>query len=263
MPHWVYSVPSWLLALEIVILFEVVSIGGLLLTRRYVLPHLRFHDGVNDAVGGTIQAIGVFYGITVGLIAVGVWNSYSHASDLVSQEAATIGSLYRDVSSYPEVIRGDLQTGLKSYTLSVIEQEWPAHKSGQLILAGAQTLTAFQQRLTAFEPATDGQRALHAEALRAFNQLIENRRLRMDAVTSSLSSTMWFVIWVGAAISIAVGYFFHVKDVRLHGILVGMMAGFLGIVVFLIISNDRPFMGDTSIPPNSYQLILDSLINTQ
>jgi len=27
-----------------------------------------------------VQAIGVFYGITVGLIAVGVWNTYSNAS---------------------------------------------------------------------------------------------------------------------------------------------------------------------------------------
>ena len=49
----------------------------------------------------------------------------------------------------------------------------------------------------------------------------------------------------------------------LHAMLIGLMAGFLGIVVFLIIANDRPFMGDTSISPGSYQLILDTLMNVK
>jgi hypothetical protein len=31
-------------------------------------------------------------------------------------------------------------------------------------------------------------------------------------------------------------------------------------MVFLIIANDRPFMGDTSVSPGSYQLILDALM---
>ena len=115
MPAWIYNLPSWLLAVGTVVLFEALSLGGLFLARRFVLPRLRFHDGVNDAVGGTIQAIGVFYGITVGLIpAVGVWNSYANASALASQEAATIGTLYRDVSSYPDTVRGDLQKRLQT-----------------------------------------------------------------------------------------------------------------------------------------------------
>jgi hypothetical protein len=263
MPFWLYNLSSWLLALGMVVLFEALSLGGLFLTRRFVLPHLHFHDGVNDAVGGTIQAIGVFYGITVGLIAVGVWNNYANASSLASQEAATIGTLYRDVSSYPDPARGDLQPRLRDYTNAVITKDWPAHRNGQVPKDGTLRLSEFQARLTSFEPATDGQRALHAEALRAFNQLVESRRLRVDAVTGGLSGIMWFVIWIGAAISISVGYFFSLEDKRLHAILVGMMAGFLGIVIFLIIANDRPFMGDTSVSPGSYQLILDTLMHVQ
>jgi hypothetical protein len=42
-----------------IILFEVISLGGLILTRCYLLPRLHFLDGVNDAVSGTIQSIGV------------------------------------------------------------------------------------------------------------------------------------------------------------------------------------------------------------
>jgi len=73
---------------------------------------------------------------------------------------------------------------------------------------------------------------------------------------------MWLVIWIGAAISISVGYFFHLEDVRLHGVLIGLIAGFLAIAVFLIIANDRPFMGEHSVSPDSYRLIMDTLMRT-
>src|ERR1043165_2095123 len=101
MPDWLYSVPPRTAALIMVLFIESLALIGLVLARRYVIPRLHYHDGANDAVSGTVQAIGVFYGITVGLIAVGVWNTNSNASDLVSKEAAAMGSLYRDVSGYP------------------------------------------------------------------------------------------------------------------------------------------------------------------
>jgi hypothetical protein len=40
--------------------------------------------------------------------------------------------------------------------------------------------------------------------MKAYNNLLEYRRLRIDAVGGALSMVMWVVIWVGAAISIGV-----------------------------------------------------------
>jgi hypothetical protein len=256
MLDWAYDIPAWMMALRIVVFFEVASLGGLYLTRRFILPRLHYHDGVNDAVSGTISAIGVFYGITVGLIAAGVWTTNANASSLATQEAASIGALYRDVSSYPEPARSELQASLKAYTIGVIEKEWPAHRLGQIAPEGARLLDQFQAHLSSFEPATTREQVMYGETLRAFNELVRDRRQRLDAVTYALSNVMWFVIWIGAGINIATVYFFHFKDARLHG----MMAGFLAIVVFLIVANDRPFMGDTAISPSAYQLILDTLI---
>src|SRR3954471_22916401 len=98
---------------------EMVSLAGLFLARRFMLPKLHYSEGVNEAISGTVQAIGVFYGITVGLIAVGVWNTNSNASELVSKEATAVSALYRDVSGYPEPLRGALRTHLREYTVFV------------------------------------------------------------------------------------------------------------------------------------------------
>jgi Protein of unknown function (DUF4239) len=234
---------------------------GLFIVKRFLLPHIRLHDGVNDAVSGTVQSIGVFYAVTVGLIAVGVWNTYSNTQDLVSKEAAAIGSIYRDVSGYAEPPRTELQAMLREYTVQIIEKAWPAHKQGQISDERTRILDRFQATLLAYEPASEGQKALHAETLRAFNNLIEFRRLRLDQVGGGLSGIMWFVIWIGAAISISVGYFYKIEDPKLHTVLVGLTAAFLGIVLFMIMINDRPFAGDGGVSPASYQLILDKLID--
>src|SRR3954453_10788188 len=126
MPVWLYEVEPRTAALIMVLFIETIALTGLVLSRRFVLPRLHYNDGANDAVSGTVQAIGVFYGITVGLIAVGVWNTNSNASELVSREAAAVSTLYRDVSGYSSPLRDELRAGVRDYTVFVINEAWPA-----------------------------------------------------------------------------------------------------------------------------------------
>lgn len=242
---------------------EAVALIGLVVVRRHLIPLLHYDDGANDAVSGTVQAIGVFYGITVGLIAVGVWNTNSNASELVSKEAAAISSLYRDVSSYPSPLREELRKGLRDYTVFVIERAWPAQRKGegQMINEGTLIVDEFQHKLHSFAPANSSQAALHGETLRAYNNFLESRRLRVDAVSSGLSLIMWAVIWVGAIISIGIAYFFNIPDIKLHAVLVALMGGFLAMVLFMIIVNDKPFYGSVSISSDPYKLILERVID--
>jgi len=262
MPIWLYEIRPLYAGLVLVLIIGTVSIIGLFVTRWLVIPRLHYHDGANDAVSGTVQAIGVFYGITVGLIAVGVWNTHSNASDLVSKEASSISALFRDVSGYPEPIRTELRSKVREYTVFVIEQAWPAQAAGygQRLDGGTKILDDFQEKLYTYQPANSGQVALHSETLRGYNKLLEDRRLRIDAVDSGLSSTMWAVIWVGAIISIGVAYFYHIPDPRLHAILVALMSGFLAMVLFMITVNDKPFFGRVSVSSDPYKLILDRVI---
>src|ERR1044071_10494324 len=201
MPVWMYDLSPLQAALVMVVFIEAVSLVGLFLTRRFLLPRFHYTGGVNEAISGTVQAIGVFYGITVGLIAVGVWNTNSNASELVSREAAAIGFLYRDVSGYPSPVRDELRGKLRDYTVFVIDEAWPAQQKGQgqAIDNGSKILNDFQAMLFTFQPANESQSALHSESLRAYNNLLEYRRLRIDAVGGGLSTVMWSVIWVGAA----------------------------------------------------------------
>ncbi len=259
MPVWLYEISPRIAAFIMLVFIEGIALIGLLLVRQLLIPKLRYHEGTHEAVSGTVQAIGVFYGITVGLIAVAVWNTNSNAGELVSKEAASIASVYRDVTGYPSPIREELRSRLNEYTQFVINDAWPAQREGrgQNVTSGVRILNDFQRTLFAFEPKSAGQAALHSETLRAYNSLIEYRRLRIDAVGSRLSTVMWAVIWAGALISIGVAYFYNIPDLKLHAILVSLMAAFLAMVLFMIVINDKPFFGYNSISSDPYQLILD------
>jgi hypothetical protein len=236
------------------------AIGGLLLVRRRVLPRLRIHDEDAHFSGAMVHSVMVFYGLALALIAVNVFETYSDVSKIISQEATASALLYRDVSGYPEPIRSQLQKELRGYVDYVIHEAWPLQQRGQVPSGGVERMNRFQDILIAFEPATEGQKLLHAEALRAYNNMIQARRLRLDAVGIGLPGVMWIVILVGAVISLSASFFFKVEDVRLHGILVTLLAMFIGLVIFMTFALDRPFRGDLGVRPEPYQLIYDHLM---
>jgi len=236
------------------------SVGGLAVVRRWVLPRLQVRIEDSEFTGAMVQAIMVFYGLAVALIAVSVWQTYSDVSKIISQEATAIASLYRDVSTYPGPIRSELQEELRDYVDYVIRQAWPLQQKGEVPAGGVDLMNRFQATLTAFEPATEGQKILHGETLRAYNQMIQARRLRLDAIHTALPGVLWIVIGAGAFISLSASFFFKVEDVRLHGILVVLLATFIGLVIFMIFALDRPFRGDLGLRPDAYQLIYDQLM---
>ena len=238
------------------------AVVGLLVVRRRVLPRLRVEGADSEFTGAMLQSVMVFYGLAVALIAVTVFQTYSETTKVVTGEATALNALYRDVTSYPDPIRTDLQQQLRDYTDQLIHQAWPLQQKGMIPTAGIEHITRFQATLTKFEPATEGQKILHGETLRAYNLLIQSRRLRLDAVGTGLPMVMWAVIVIGAFIGLSASFFFKVADVRLHLIEVLLLAVFIGLIIFMILTLDRPFRGNLGIRADPYQLVYDQLMKS-
>ena len=233
---------------------------GLWVARRYILPRLRSQDSNSDFTSAMLQAVMVFYGLAVALIAVSVWQSYSDAGKISSQEATAAATLYRDLSGYAEPARSQLQKQLRDYVNQIIQQAWPIQQRGQIPTAGVEMMNRFQAMLMSVEPTTEGQKILHAETLSIYNQLIQARRLRLDAVQARLPGVLWFIIIVGALINLSLSFLFRIEDGWFQGIQVMFLAAFIGLVIFLIFAFDRPFRGELGLRPDSYQLVYDHLM---
>jgi hypothetical protein len=114
-----------------------------------------------------------------------------------------------------------------------------------------------QAQLFSFEPTTEAQKIIHGETVHAFNQLVQQRRQRLDSVQGGLPGVLWCVLLPGASGCILLCLFFQVDNARFQTLLLLGLAGFLSMVLFVIIALDRPFRGETGITADPYQLIRD------
>jgi len=165
-----FDLPLWITGPGIVVVMISFGLGGMILVRRRVLPRLHIHVQDSEFAGAMVQSVMVFYGLAVALIAVSVWQTYSDVSTTVSHEAIVLAALYRDVSSYPEPVRAELQGELRDYVQQIIDEAWPLQRHGKVPTAGVAMINDFQKVLTAFEPTTEGQKLLHSETLSAYNR---------------------------------------------------------------------------------------------
>lgn len=263
MIDFMFTLPLWALALFLNAWLMGFGLLGLWAMRSWVVPRLGLKLDTQPSMfltAAVLQSAMVMYGLVAALTAVSVWQRHAQVSDIASKEATAIAGLWRDVGGYPQKERDALRDILRGYTHQIINEAWPAQHRGQVPTSGVVWMNRFQDQLFSFQPETDAHRILHGETLSAYNRMIEVRRLRLDSVNSALPGVMWSVLLPGALGCLVLALFIRVEDARVHGFLVASLAGFVAMVLFVIISLDRPYIGDMAVKPKSYELIFDQLM---
>jgi hypothetical protein len=255
-----YFLPSFIFFLLVIFFFAGFSIAGFLLVRKYVERWLGKPPAQNEVISYYIAATGVVYGITLGLIAVGVWDNYIHINDKVEEEAAALSELYRDIISYPEPVRSNMETELKLYTRYVIDEAWPLQSEGIVPIGGVDQMNNFQRMLYVFEPVTSGQQLLHASALRSFNDYMLLRRFRIQNATKGVPVMIWWVIFFGGLINLILSWLFVVKNRSLHILMNGLLGALIGALVFLVIVLDSPFRGWFKVGSEPFEYAYEQLM---
>ncbi len=258
--YWIYDLPNWQLGVLIVLTFAVAGVLGLFLTRPIARWVLKGSGEYNDVVSWVFAGIGVFYGLALGLIAVGTWEDFTSIDGQISQEAAMLAGLYDDLDGYPQPLSGELEGQLRNYTRFIVEKDWPAHRKGLVDDEGNRLLGRFEDAVRHFEPQNEREKIIHAEVVRAVTQVDEARRVRLSSVTAGLPAALWVVVLIGGLLNMGLLYLFWVENVLLHAILVAVFATFVGLMIFLTAAMDNPFRGNFSVSPDAYQEVLDEVM---
>ena len=257
---WSYNFPPSLFFLMVIGFVAGFSVFGFLVVRRHVERWLGKPPAQNEVISYYIAATGVVYGITLGLIAVGTWDNYSHLNVKVEEEAATLSAIYRDVSNYPEPYRSQLTGGLKAYTRYVIDVAWPLQEKGIIPTGGVDLINRFQKSLYGFEPSTEGQKIVHASALRSYNDYILLRRLRIQNVTKGVSEMIWWVVFFGGLINLVLSWLFVVENRSLHILMNALLGALIGALIFLILVLDHPFSGWFKVSSDPFEITYQQLM---
>jgi hypothetical protein len=254
-------VPNWVLFAACCCLTLVFSLAGLLLLRPWVRAHVHNSAEHNDLVSYFLGVSGVIYGILLGLVAAGVWSNSQTLSGQVDTEATITAALYQDMATYPPAARHLYEQELKNYVRSVIHQDWPEHHAGKVPQESSKLLRAFKNDFFAFVPPNPRLQIVHQQAINQLNELLLAHRLRLRGDQDNLPALLWWVLILGAAINVAISWFFVAKDPTHQVVLTCLIALLLGSLLFLTAAMDNPFRGDFSVDASAFESVLYEMVN--
>lgn len=258
---WFHQLTSGQLAAIVVLVTLAVSITGLAITARSVRQTSLHEQLDNGAIAGLLAALIGIYAVAAGLTAVAVWGNTGDAANNVGREAAAITVLWHDLAGYPEPIRGEMRKVVVEYTEYIVNKEWPLHRKGEAPSLSLATVDAFQRTLFGFEPATEGQRALHAQTIGAYNKLLEARRLRLQSVDdTALPLELWVVVLLLGVFAISACFLLRVDSFAMHTIITILVAAPIALILYFIAVTDRPFQGGISVSAEPYRALLENVM---
>jgi hypothetical protein len=126
---------------------------------------------------------------------------------------------------------------------------------------GSLMLDRVENKIMAFEPTLERGKIVHAEVLRSLDDVVKKRGLRLQSVNTGLPTALWSVVLIGSLLNIAPTYLFWVENLTLDALLVGTLATFIALLIFLTAAMDNPFRGEFSVSPDAFQMVLDNVMN--
>jgi hypothetical protein len=257
---WLYQVPIAIALPLFVALFVGISIAIVLALRKWV-P--RDGDPANEwdrVLRYAMASYGVLYGVTLALIAAASYENYRGVEEIVLQETSAISVLYRDASGFPEPTSTDLQVLLLEYTDNVISVDWVRQAGGVIPSHTATQVTEIEEVLFSFQPASESESNLHAATISAFNQFLGDRGARIGATAQEIPPILWLVLYAGAFINAVLIGLVGVGRLRIHLIMAGLVAAFVGMVIFSIASFDHVYMGEVAVDTTLFEELRRTLL---
>jgi hypothetical protein len=110
------------------------------------------------------------------------------------------------------------------------------------------------EAIAAIEPATPRQTVIYGEAFKKLDEMVEHRRARLLAATSTLPAIFWLVVLIGSAT--IVGYTVVFPATRANQVLIAGLAVSLGLIFVFILDVQDPYTGRVAVSPSEMQDLL-------
>jgi hypothetical protein len=256
---WLDRLSPWLQVSLICALFVGVTWLGIVAVHPILRRRLHGDEPSNEAIIFSAANFGLFYAVLLGLLTVATFQSTKDVLSTIDREASNLSTLYSAAGGYPDPLRAQLKGELRDYARYVIDKDWPAHRRGVVLEGGEHRLEAIRQTVLSFEPTTKTQEVLQDEMQRYLDAMGVAREQRLSAVTAAIPGLLWYLVLIGALFTIVFVWMLHMNFVS-QFVLGGITALFLGIMIFLIYSLDRPLRGAVSVSPDSFKTVYDQVM---
>jgi hypothetical protein len=231
-----------------------VAVGIMYLVRRQARVDYFFIEVERGA--GTFAFIGTAYAVLLAFVVLEAFQSFNDAKTGAEQEATTIVQMSRTAEFFPPAESEPVEGVLICYAQAVIHEEWPAMRNGSRSPIVQGWVTRLEEGLQQMHPRTPAQEAAFLQLLEQQDQRTEARRARISEANRALPAPAWFLLGLGAFVTIGFAMFF--ADRREHFIVQGSLIGAITALVvsglLLIWFLDHPYENQSgSIKPDEME----------
>jgi len=220
-----------------------------------LIPEYRFGKDYEFA-GYIYNAMGIIYSLVFAFVTVLVWQNYNGVSEAVSKEASTMNNMYHLFSAFPTEIEHPGKAGLRSYTTTVIDKEWPLLSKNQFSIEAYQEVLKITRLVNHFQPQNTGQSNAHQRMLTLLGQVEELRRNRIYSAHFALSYPAALGLFISTLDFLCFSCLFEMKSARTHKILILFLGSTITGVVYFLVLFVHPFLGPMAIPPDAFVNLL-------
>ena len=251
--EFVNSLPVWVLAAIVVGVCVGFSVGLQLIVRwRYGIDRLQLN---HEVAGFKYAVVGVAYAVLLAFVVFGVWSEFDRTDQAVQAEAERLYNLHRNSYNFPDATGSKIREALIAYAIQVRDSDWPMMEGGRRgSKAASEAYTKLSFAVGQTQPDSI---ELLPSVIHAMNLMQEIADLRLDRladVKGHMTATIWWVLLLGAIVTLAYPAFFATRDIAPQVLMTAGLAAIIGAILFLTINLNFPFSGPdrlTSEPINN------------
>jgi hypothetical protein len=278
-----YALSAWKAAILLVILPTAAAMAGSVLVRRiFGLERLAIN---NEVAGFKFAVVGIVYGLLLTLATISAWDKFSEAHVAVNDEAAAANAIYQ-LTNGPEEDKLAVRRALAKYLTLAIDKDWPAMQveqeseevSGALgelytdvirliqnasaaparNIAPVQTKATRRAQKEAVVPAPNEvmAQALEIELIKQLDNITKARRTRVHLSSGIVPPMMWYVLLIGATLTVVFTFFFGLANTGAQTLMTGILAAMIFMSLLMTLSFDHPFTGPVNIGPEPLKDLL-------
>ena len=210
----------------------------------------------NEVAGFKFSTLGMLYGVLLAFAVLVVWGELNDAQGNVAIEAGAAATMFRLANGLEGEAGASVHAAMSAYLDSAIHEDWPAMERGGESTATSAGLDRVYAALLAYEPVPPGGAALLAESLRQADVLTQARRARIVVADGVVPGVVWFVLIVGAFVTIAFTFFFGTANIRAQVWMTGALSMLICSCLLIIVAIDRPFAGMVKLEPEPLVAVL-------
>jgi hypothetical protein len=250
------SQPVWILVLLLGILTVLAMTGPVLVRRSVPLERLRTN---NEVAGFKFAVVGVLYAVLLAFVVIISWERFHEAERALAAEAGATGAIRRLADGLSEATAAEVRGRTAAYLQSAMADEWPAMARGHSSPATSGALSELYAAVVHNRPADWHDADLQTDLFRQLDQLTGARRDRLVMAGGTVPGVIWFVVFLGAGLTIMFTYLFGTQYVAMQSLMTGVLAAIIFSAILVIVALDRPFTGAIVVGQEPLRGVLEEL----